>query len=184
MKTICQRSKTTTTNEGPHACRRLCGAQLPQGGVCWAGWWCVFGLVLVGAIGTAAGAAEQSCERYATFDDLPDSFKWLSVGQLPGAEFWVRSDANCTCDNGPDVDRQLGKAAPEGVNWSCRKATASDRAMYENLLKPLGTLSPQAASAPSAIPAIPPPPELSKGSSARSARTFPRRYGRHYHGRY
>jgi hypothetical protein len=140
----------------------------------------MFALVLAATIATAAGAAEQSCERYATFDDLPDSFKWLSVGQLPGAEFWVRSDANCTCDNGPDVDRQLGKAAPEGVNWSCRKATTSDRAMYENLLRPLGTLSPQAA-APPAIPAL---PEVNRGSPARSVRTFPRRYSRRYHGHY
>ena len=62
MKTICQRSKTTTINEGPHAGWRLCGAQLPQGGVCWAGWWGMFGLSVVGAIGTAAGAAEQSVQ--------------------------------------------------------------------------------------------------------------------------
>jgi hypothetical protein len=77
---------------------------------------------------TPPSGAEQSCDRYATFKRLPDSFEEIASGLLAGGlEFFVLTDGACTCDSRPAVDRKRGKPAPQNVNWSCRKATPDER---------------------------------------------------------
>ena len=83
--------------------------------------------MLAAAIGIVAGAAELSCDRYAMFKRLPDSFKMIGSAILPRAELFILTDGACTCENTPAVDRKLGKSVPQDLNWRCRKAIPDER---------------------------------------------------------
>jgi hypothetical protein len=77
---------------------------------------------------TPPSADEQSCDRHATLERLPDSFEEIASGLFAGGlEHFVRTDGTCTCDNMPAVDRKRGKPAPQNVNWSCRTAAPDER---------------------------------------------------------
>jgi hypothetical protein len=82
---------------------------------------------LAAAIGAASSAVEQSCDRYAALNRLPDRFEEIASGDFGKAELFVLTDGTCTCDNKPAVDRVLGKPAPKDVNWLCNTATAEER---------------------------------------------------------
>ena len=72
-------------------------------------------------------AAQPNCGRYESHVGLPDRFVEIARGSLGHVEMVWFSDGRCTCENGPAVDRFFGRAAPRGVNWSCRRASAEDR---------------------------------------------------------
>jgi hypothetical protein len=81
------------------------------------------------AIAAAASAAAQSCDRYAALDRLPDRFEQIARCDLANIKrvLVVLTDGTCTCDNTPDVYRDLGRPAPQNVNWSCHDATSDER---------------------------------------------------------
>jgi len=81
------------------------------------------GTAAAAAIATAAGAAEQSCDRYAALQRLPDRFQEIASGDVGKVEFFVLTDGSCTCDNTPAIDRTRGKPGARNVNWSCHVAT-------------------------------------------------------------
>jgi hypothetical protein len=72
-------------------------------------------------------AAPLHCGRYEAHVGLPARFAEIARGSLGEVEMIVLSDGRCTCENGPAVDRFFGRAAPRGINWSCRKASAEER---------------------------------------------------------
>ena len=78
-------------------------------------------------IAGTASASEQSCDRYAALDRLPDRFEEIASGDLGKAEFFVLTDGRCTCDNTPAVNRKLGRPAIQQFNWSCHVATPDER---------------------------------------------------------
>jgi hypothetical protein len=83
----------------------------------------VFGAALPGA----AEAAQPACETFSFMKRLPESFRMIASADLGGVEAFTVSNRRCTCDNGPGQNRKWGRPAPEGIYWSCRKASAEER---------------------------------------------------------
>jgi hypothetical protein len=80
------------------------------------------------AISVAPSEAQQSCDSYATLEQLPDRFAEIASALLEGdAEVFIMTDGACTCSNDPAVDRHFGKPAPQDINWSCRNATPDEQ---------------------------------------------------------
>ena len=84
-------------------------------------------IALAAAFGASPITAEQSCDRYAALNRLPDRFEEIASGDLGKVEFFVLTDGTCTCENKPAIDRVLGRPTPKDVNWSCHIATAEER---------------------------------------------------------
>jgi len=74
-----------------------------------------------------------NCEQFAHLRRLPNSFEEIASASLAKGELFVMSNGECTCKNTPAVDRLLGKAVDERVNWACKSATAEDRQGVEEL---------------------------------------------------
>ena len=89
----------------------------------------IFGIAVPIAIAALASAAEQNCDRYAANQWLPDRFEEIARGHFANIkrELVVLTDGTCTCDNAPEVHRDLGRPAPQNVNWSCHDATPDER---------------------------------------------------------
>jgi hypothetical protein len=89
----------------------------------------ISGFAMAAAIVAVPTAAQQSCDRYAALEWLPDRFEEIARGEVAWIriELVVLTDGTCTCVNSLKVDRALGKTAPQGVKWSCREATPDDR---------------------------------------------------------
>jgi hypothetical protein len=90
------------------------------------------GFISVILIATAAGAAEQGCDAYATYKRLPASFVEIASGELsagPGKtgtiEFFHVSDGVCACTSVPAQIRD--DAIRKHRFWSCRAATDDER---------------------------------------------------------
>ena len=89
----------------------------------------IFGVAVCTAVATPASVAEQSCDRYAVSNQLPDRFEEIARGDFARIriEIVVLTDGTCTCANAFEVDRALGKPAPANVNWSCHDTTPDER---------------------------------------------------------
>jgi hypothetical protein len=84
-------------------------------------------IVLGASLPSVAEAAASACETYSFMKRLPEQFRMVASGDLGGVEFFQVSDRRCTCDNSPGQNRKWGRPAPEGIYWSCRKASADER---------------------------------------------------------
>jgi hypothetical protein len=96
-------------------------------GVCFIGTW------MAGTSPAMTAAGLSVCEQFTRLRRLPDSFEEIASAQLVKGELFFMSDGECTCVNRPAVDRLLGRAVDEGLNWTCKSATDEDRQGVEEL---------------------------------------------------
>ena len=83
--------------------------------------------VFTGLLLLASGArAAETCEAYTKLGELPTDFRALSVAAIGPARLTMMSSGKCTCNDMPTVQRHLGQAEPEGVNWACDVADPED----------------------------------------------------------
>ena len=80
---------------------------------------------LILAIVPAAHAA-ATCQDYTKLKDLPASFNTISRSAIGPAKMEIKTDGTCTCNDLPAVQRSLGQAEPDGINFACDAADPSD----------------------------------------------------------